>query len=150
MKGSPLTCTLMPGAWLATSSRAVEDGRKTGRGSCGSGAPRGVSTQIRQALIRPASAASMEIECLSVIAIASPAGSLPGCRARPIRSGERRRSGSPESRQFKANPLLFASAPGPLTYIEFYPCRFMLAASVIKRRVSDRQAQASLNCEQIE
>ena len=91
-----------------------------------------------------------KLSCLSVIAIASPAGSLPGCRARPIRSGERRRSGSPESRRFKANPLLFASAPGPLTYIEFYPCRFMLAASVIKRRVSDRQAQASLNCEQIE
>ena len=49
------------------SSRAVEDSRKTGRGSCGSGAPRGVSTQIRQALMRPANAASLEIECLSVI-----------------------------------------------------------------------------------
>jgi hypothetical protein len=145
LKGSPLTCTLTPGAWLAMSSRAVDDTRKTGRGSCGSGGPRGVSTQIRQAFMRPASVASPEIECLSVMAIASPAGSIP--EVRRARSSERQRSASPESRRFKAYSLLFASAPDrlerfwvnfelhaslvrPLTHIEFHPCGFMSVAFV--------------------
>ncbi len=103
--GSPLTWTLMPGAWLAISSRAVEDSRKTGRGSCGSGAPRGVSMQMRQALMRPASVASSEIEGLPVMVIAPPAGCAPGCGARPVRACEQRRSAAPESRRFKANSL---------------------------------------------
>jgi hypothetical protein len=74
---------------------------------------------------------------------------------------ERRRSASPESRRFKANPLLFASAPDPL---ERFRVNFELLASpgrplthieVLflwiharrlcgKRRGSDRQAQTSI------
>ncbi|MGH6863468.1 MAG: hypothetical protein ACRECN_04225, partial [Methylocella sp.] len=64
------------------------------------------------AFIRPANAASLEIECLSVIAIAGPAGSI--ARAKAIRACERRRSASPESRRFKSKLVLCASAPNRL------------------------------------
>jgi hypothetical protein len=140
LKDSPLTCTLMPGAWLAMSSRAVEDSRKTGRGSCGSGAPCGVSTQMRQPLMCAASAASLEIECLSVIAIASPAGSIPG--AAPGQFAPRNGDGPRRQKagRLKANPLPFASARTVFGGFALYE----------KRCDSDRQAQTSLSCEKVE
>src|SRR5262249_40861444 len=49
VKGVPERCTLVPGAWPAISIFAVEDGRRTGRGSCGNLLPRGASRQMRQA-----------------------------------------------------------------------------------------------------
>lgn len=129
------------------SSRAVEDSRKTGRGSCGSGAPRGVSTQIRQALMRPASAAGLEIECLSVMPIARPAGSIPGCRAWSVahvsgggllrqKAGDSRLipcfSQAPPDRlgRFRVNFELLALPVRPLTHTKVYRFGFMPAASV--------------------
>ncbi len=51
VKGWPLACARVPGAWLAMSSRAVGAAWMMGRGSCGSDGPkRGASRQSRQAL----------------------------------------------------------------------------------------------------
>ena len=48
VNGMPVTCTLVPGAWLASRMRALDEGLSTGRGWCGSGRPAGLSTQMRQ------------------------------------------------------------------------------------------------------
>src|SRR5690606_23431851 len=59
------------GAWPAMSIRAALEATTTGRGSCGSGLPRGFSMQIRQARIsrsKVSSASSMEFirkDCFS-------------------------------------------------------------------------------------
>jgi hypothetical protein len=47
----PEACTRTPGAWLQMQMDALALGRNTGRGACGNGGPRGVSRQMRQALI---------------------------------------------------------------------------------------------------
>jgi hypothetical protein len=39
VKGRPLACARVPGAWLAMQSRAEPLAWMTGRGSCGSGPP---------------------------------------------------------------------------------------------------------------
>ena len=67
VKGVPEACTLVPGAWLHTASRAVLLARSTGRGSCGSGLPCGASTQRRQARMAESTVSSSAVRAVSVI-----------------------------------------------------------------------------------
>ncbi|GGE77151.1 hypothetical protein GCM10007285_01180 [Stappia taiwanensis] len=48
VKGRPLACTRVPGAWPQMAIRAEEDSTQTGRGACGNGWRKGASTQMRQ------------------------------------------------------------------------------------------------------